>query len=126
MNSQETLGQRLRDLRLRRGISQAQLAFPELSDSYVSLIESDKRIPAPAVIELLARKLGCSASYLESGVSDEVVTELREMLQYGEISLQNGEAEEARVTFAKILSHPELPALPDLAYEGRWGHALAL
>lgn len=41
----ETLGQRIRALRIRQGVSQAQLAFPELSDSYISLIESDKRVP---------------------------------------------------------------------------------
>jgi len=126
MDCQESLGQRLRDLRLRRGISQAQLAFPELSDSYVSLIESGKRIPAPSVIELLARKLGCSASYLASGVSDETVTELHMTLKYGELSLENGEVEEARASFAKILNHPSLSALPDLMYEVRWGFARAL
>jgi transcriptional regulator with XRE-family HTH domain len=126
MESQESLGQRLRDLRLRRGISQAQLAFPELSDSYVSLIESGRRIPTPGMLELLARKLGCSASYLASGVSDETVTELRMILQYGEISLENGEVDEARASFAKILNHPSLPALPELMYEVRWGFARAL
>src|SRR5918992_3442422 len=126
MNSQGTLGQRLRDLRMRRGISQAELAFPELSDSYISLIESDKRTPAPAVIELLARKLGCSASYLASGVSDETVTELRMSLEYGQISLENGEVAEARNSFAELMNHPDLPALPNLAYEARWGYARAL
>jgi tetratricopeptide (TPR) repeat protein len=126
MKSQESLGQRLRDLRLRRGISQAQLAFPELSDSYVSLIESGKREPAPGVIDLLARKLGCSASYLASGVSDETVTELRMILKYGQISLENGEVEEARASFAKILNHPSMSALPGMTYEARWGLAQAL
>lgn len=110
---------------MRLGISQAQLAFPELSDSYVSLIESDKRTPAPAVIELLAGKLGCSASYLASGVSDEAVNELRTALQYGELSLRNGETEEARNVFARIAANPDLSALPDLKYAAHWGHALA-
>lgn len=126
MNSQESLGQRLRDLRLRRGISQAQLAFPELSDSYVSLIESGKRLPAQDVIELLAHKLGCSASYLASGVTDETVAELRMIMKYGEISLENGEVEEARVSFAKILNHPSLASMPDMLYDVRWGLARAL
>ncbi|HEX6472722.1 MAG TPA: helix-turn-helix domain-containing protein [Streptosporangiaceae bacterium] len=126
MKSQETLGQRLRDLRMRRGISQAQLAFPELSDSYVSLIESDKRTPAPAVVELLAKKLGCSASYLASGVTDETVAELRMTLQYGHMSLQNGEVDEARASFAEVMGHRDLHAFPDLVYDARWGHALAL
>lgn len=125
MKSQETLGQRLRDLRIRRGISQAQLAFPELSDSYVSLIESNKRVPARAVIELLAGKLGCSASFLESGVSDETVANLDSAVKYGEIALQSGEVEEARASFAQVVRHPDLSALPELMYEARWGYGLA-
>ncbi|PZG48138.1 transcriptional regulator, partial [Spongiactinospora gelatinilytica] len=52
-------------------MSQAQLAHPELSDSYVSLIESGKRTPTPAVLELLAGKLDCSLSYLVNGVTAE-------------------------------------------------------
>jgi tetratricopeptide (TPR) repeat protein len=126
MNDQGSLGQRLRDLRERKGLSQAQLAFPELSDSYVSLIESDKRMPAPVVIELLARKLGCSPSYLECGVTENTVKELRTVLQYAQIALQNGEAAEARASFAEVMRHPDFSALPELAFEAQWGHALAL
>jgi tetratricopeptide (TPR) repeat protein len=47
-------------------------------------------------------------------------------LKYGEISLENGEVEEARGSFAKILNHPSLSALPDMMYEVRWGFARAL
>ncbi|WP_233510634.1 helix-turn-helix domain-containing protein [Actinomadura craniellae] len=113
-------------MRIRQGISQAQLAFPELSDSYISLIESDKRVPAPSVIELLAGKLNCSATYLVSGVSEEVVDELRVTLDYAEIALQNGAAAEARARFAEVLDNKDAVALPDLLHQARWGHALAL
>src|SRR4051794_36964665 len=60
VDSQGSLGHRIRATRISRGLSQAQLALPELSDSYVSLIESGKRVPTPDVVRLLARKLGCS------------------------------------------------------------------
>jgi tetratricopeptide (TPR) repeat protein len=123
---QETLGQRIRALRIRQGVSQAQLAYPELSDSYISLIESDKRVPAPSVIELLAAKLNCSATYLVSGVSEEVVDELRVTLDYAEIALQNGAAAEARARFADVLANTDAVALPELLQQARWGHALAL
>ncbi|TNY35803.1 helix-turn-helix domain-containing protein [Thermomonospora catenispora] len=123
---QETLGQRIRALRIRQGVSQAQLAFPELSDSYISLIESDKRVPAPSVIELLAAKLNCSATYLISGVSEEVVDDLRVTLDYAEIALQNGAAAEARARFADVLASTDAVALPELLAQARWGHALAL
>jgi tetratricopeptide (TPR) repeat protein len=107
-------------------MSQAQLAFPELSDSYISLIESDKRIPAPAVVELLARKLGCSATYLVSGVSEQTVNEIRTVLEYAKIAMENGEAGEARDRFADVIAAPATAALPDLLHQARWGHAMAL
>jgi tetratricopeptide (TPR) repeat protein len=126
MRSQETLGERIRNLRLRRNMSQAQLAWPELSDSYVSLIESGKRTPAPSMVALIARKLECSAAYLTTGVTEEAMSGLRETLRYAHIALQNGEAEEARLCFADVLTHPALEDLPELAHEARCGHALAL
>lgn len=107
-------------------MSQSQLAFPELSDSYISLIESGRRAPGPSVIELLARKLGCSASYLVSGVDEKTEGGLRTTLSYAGIALENGAADEARERFAEVLEHPDLPFLPELRREARWGHALAL
>jgi tetratricopeptide (TPR) repeat protein len=126
MPSQESLGERIRNLRLRKNMSQAQLAWPELSDSYVSLIESGKRTPAPSMVALLARKLDCSPAYLTTGVTEEAMTGLQETLRYAQIALDNGATEEARTCFAEVLTHPALADLPALAHEARWGHALAL
>lgn len=126
MDSQATLGQRIRLSRVRKGLSQAQLALPELSDSYVSLIESGKRTPTPDVLRLLARKLGCSASYLSSGIDEQTQERMRTTLQYAEIALQNGEAAEARDRYAELLTDRELPALPELERKVRWGYAHAL
>jgi tetratricopeptide (TPR) repeat protein len=122
----ESLGQRIRALRVRQGISQAQLAFPELSDSYISLIESDKRVPAPSVIDLLAGKLSCSPTYLVSGVSEDVVDDLRVTLDYAEIALQNGAPQEAGARFAEVLANSDAVALPEMLHQARWGHAMAL
>jgi tetratricopeptide (TPR) repeat protein len=126
MPGQESLGERIRTLRLRKNLSQAQLAWPELSDSYVSLIESGKRTPAPSMVTLLARKLDCSESYLLTGVSEEAIAGLRETLRYAHIALENGAADEARIRFAEVLSHPAVADIPGLAHEACWGHALAL
>ncbi|TQM01160.1 helix-turn-helix protein [Actinoallomurus bryophytorum] len=126
MPSQESLGERIRNLRLRRNLSQAQLAWPELSDSYVSLIESGKRTPAPSMVALLARKLDCSVAYLTTGVTEEAMTGLQETLRYAQMALQNGEANEARTCFTEVLAHPALADLPELALEARSGYALAL
>ncbi|MGI5227086.1 helix-turn-helix domain-containing protein [Actinoallomurus iriomotensis] len=126
MDSQVTLGQRIRMTRIRQGLSQAQLALPELSDSYVSLIESGKRVPTPDVVRLLARKLGCSPSYLSSGIDEDVQDRMRVTLEYAEIALQNGEAAEARDRLGELLADPDLSSLPEYARRARWAHALAL
>lgn len=99
-----TLGQRLRALRLERGLSQAELAGDLVSPSYVSLIESDRRSPEREVLDGLAGRLGCSAFYLESGVAPEEVTEQRLRLQFAEIALANGDVAEARNRFSELVS----------------------
>jgi transcriptional regulator with XRE-family HTH domain len=98
-----TLGQRLRALRLERGLSQAELAGDLVSPSYVSLIESDRRSPDRDVLDGLARRLGCSAFYLESGVAPSELTEQRLHLRFAEIALANGAVDEARARFADLV-----------------------
>jgi transcriptional regulator with XRE-family HTH domain len=116
-----TLGQRLRVLRNERGFSQADLAGDLVSPSYVSLIESGKRLPEREVLEGLARRLGCSPLFLESGLVPEEVTEQRLRLQFAEIALANGSTQEAHQQFA------ELAALPsrEISLGAIWGLARA-
>ncbi|MEU7898454.1 helix-turn-helix transcriptional regulator [Nonomuraea sp. NPDC049152] len=81
---QDFMGHRIKAIRHMRGLSQADLAYPELSDSYVSLIESRKRIPTQLVLELLARKLDCSVSYLLNGIVGEHLAEIDSELGFVE------------------------------------------
>lgn len=67
MNVGESIGQRLRRLRLEKGLSQRELAGPGVSYAYVSRIEGGQRRPSLRAIRVLARKLGVSAQYLETG-----------------------------------------------------------
>jgi transcriptional regulator with XRE-family HTH domain len=97
-----TLGQRLRALRKEQGLSQSDLAGDLVSPSYVSLIESGQRSPERDVLEGLARRLGCSVLYLESGIAPEEITEQRLKLQFAEIALASGSADEARSQFAML------------------------
>jgi tetratricopeptide (TPR) repeat protein len=63
----ETIGQRLRRLRLERKLSQRELAGPGVSYAYISRIEAGARRPSVKALRMLARKLGVSADYLETG-----------------------------------------------------------
>ncbi|MEV5409304.1 helix-turn-helix transcriptional regulator [Thermopolyspora sp. NPDC052614] len=125
MSSQDLVGQRIKTVRRQRGLSQAQLAHPELSDSYVSLIESGKRTPTPAVLELLAAKLECSLTYLLNGVTAEQMEEIEVGLRFARLALENGEVEEARARFAELRADPSLAGLAQLRLDAEYGYALA-
>jgi transcriptional regulator with XRE-family HTH domain len=116
-----TLGQRLRALRIERGLSQADLAGDLVSPSYVSLIESGRRSPERDVLDGLARKLGCSVFYLESGVPPEEINEQRLRLQFAEMALVNGELTEARERFAELVAQGR----GEIRHGAAWGLARA-
>lgn len=125
MTTTDLVGLRIRTIRRQRGLSQAQLAHPELSDSYISLIESGKRTPTPAVLELLAQKLDCSLSYLLNGVTAEQLEDLELALGYAQIALDNGEAREARARFEELLADTNLTGLTSLRQVVEFGLACA-
>ncbi|MEV0147004.1 MULTISPECIES: helix-turn-helix transcriptional regulator [unclassified Nonomuraea] len=126
MTTSDLIGLRIKTVRRQRGLSQAQLAHPELSDSYVSLIESGKRTPTPAVLELLAQKLDCSLSYLLNGVTAEQMEDIELALGYARMALENGEVQEARTRFAELLANHNLAGLAGLRQDTQFGLALAL
>jgi tetratricopeptide (TPR) repeat protein len=64
----ETVGERLRRLRLERGFSQRDLSSPGVSYAYISRIEAGARRPSVKALRMLAGKLGVTAEYLETGV----------------------------------------------------------
>jgi transcriptional regulator with XRE-family HTH domain len=95
----ETIGQRLRRLRTERRLSQRELSSPGVSYAYISRIEAGTRQPSVKALRMLARKLGVSADYLETG-SELGAEEERELrLADAELKLRLGEdpkaAEEA-------------------------------
>jgi len=89
--SEETIGQRLRRLRLERGMSQRELSSPGVSYAYISRIEAGTRQPSVKALRKLARKLGIAAEYLETG-SDLSEGNLRELrLTQAELDLRLAE-----------------------------------
>jgi tetratricopeptide (TPR) repeat protein len=87
----ETIGRRLRRLRLERGLSQRELSGPGVSYAYISRIEADDRRPSVKALRVLARRLGVSAEYLETGseIHDSEERELR--LAEAELRLRLGD-----------------------------------
>lgn len=103
------VAQRLREARLRAGLSQGELAGAELSASYVSLLESGRRNASPATLEVLAARLGCTADYLAHGKDAGQADRLRLALSYAGLALHNGEPGDALTQLAAMTeSHPDL------------------
>ena len=57
-------GVRLRRLREAAGLSQTALAGGDLHPSYISMLESGRRTPTPAALEVIARRLGVGVDEL--------------------------------------------------------------
>jgi transcriptional regulator with XRE-family HTH domain len=124
MPGQGSVGERVRNLRLSKHLSQAQLAGTELSDSYISLIESGKRTPTPAVVRLLASRLGCLPEYLSEGIEPEERLHLQVRARHAELALLGGDADQALGWFDEILDAVDND--PELTKRARWGRARAL
>ncbi|HVS85625.1 MAG TPA: helix-turn-helix domain-containing protein [Gaiellaceae bacterium] len=88
----ETIGARLRRLRLEQGLSQRELAAPGVSYAYISRIEADTRQPSVKALRKLAAKLGVSVAYLETGSDLDVAAELELRLSDLELEIRLGSA----------------------------------
>jgi transcriptional regulator with XRE-family HTH domain len=100
----ETIGQRLKRLRLERGLSQRELAAPGVSYAYISRIEAGTRQPSVKALRRLAAKLEVSAAYLETGshLDPAQARELR--LSDLELALRLGEWDGIEAPLADVLA----------------------
>jgi transcriptional regulator with XRE-family HTH domain len=62
------VGRRLKDARLKAGLSQRQLSFPGCSAAYISRLEAGDRVPSLQLLRKLAQKLAADEQYLATGV----------------------------------------------------------
>jgi transcriptional regulator with XRE-family HTH domain len=103
----ETIGERLKRLRLERGLSQRELAAPGVSYAYISRIEAGTRQPSVKALRRLAAKLGVSADYLETG-SDLDPAAARELqLSDLELAIRLGEIDGAEAALEAAKSEAD-------------------
>jgi tetratricopeptide (TPR) repeat protein len=120
------LGERVRESRVRLGITQSDLAGDRFSKEYVSQIERGKTRPTAQTIEWLASRLGVDSTYLVSGVSSDERMRIEMALARAEALLKAEQLEEAVATFASLRATPSLTALSDLQVRALSGQAEAL
>jgi transcriptional regulator with XRE-family HTH domain len=123
---QEPIGVRLRRLRLERSLSQRELAGPGVSYAYISRIEAGTRRPSVKALRTLARSLGVSPEYLETGSELRDVDERELRLADADLRLRiSGEPEVARDAFATLLREAEEVGDSVSAVRARIGLGLA-
>ena len=120
------LGQRIKVARIAKGLTQGELAGEDVSIGYVSRIEAGQRRPHAALLEQFAVRLGTSVTQLLLGISSSDYDEIRLGLDYAELALESGQAEEAETRAAEVLGRARNAGLESLYERARFVHARAL
>jgi transcriptional regulator with XRE-family HTH domain len=116
----------VRRLRLARGLSQRKLASSGVSYAYISRIESGQRIPSVRAIRVLARRLGVTPEYLESGVDIAPGEALELRLTDAELRLRLGDhSMEARHALQAVLKEAQRTAQSEIEVRAQIALGLA-
>ena len=99
----ETVGERLKRLRLERGLSQRELAAPGVSYAFISRIESGARQPSVKALRQLARKLQVTPTYLETGREVDELEERELRLADAELALRLGGRDKAEARLQELV-----------------------
>jgi transcriptional regulator with XRE-family HTH domain/tetratricopeptide (TPR) repeat protein len=120
-------GERIKQARVARGISQAELAASVgVSNSYLSHIEAGRRPVSEPIRLQVAAALGLDPRQLEEGVPADRKEELRLNLSFAEMALRNGNWELAKTTFEAALASARAMPLERFVDEALWGVARSL
>ncbi len=104
-----SLGDRVRQLRIARGLTQTDLAGDRFSKEYVSQIERGKTRPTAETIEWLAARLGVDSTFLEIGVSSSERARVESVIVRAEASIEQADYAEALEALDKL--EPDLAAV---------------
>ena len=120
-----TLGTRIRNARLAKGLTQAELAGPDASTAYISRIEAGHRRPDGRLLERIVSRLDTTLDELLHGVDPHQKAEATLKLDYAELALAGGEADVALTRTAEVLELTENGVLPELGARASYLRALA-
>jgi tetratricopeptide (TPR) repeat protein len=97
------VGRRLREARLRAGLSQRELSFPGCSPAYISRIEAGDRIPSLQLLRAMGQRLGVSEDYLATGARAPLVSDRNPLLVDAEVALRLDDYELAGTLYEQAL-----------------------
>lgn len=103
----ETIGRRVQQLRVERGLTQRQVAEPAYTAAYISTLEAGRVRPSDQALRHLAERLGVEFDELATGRPAHLVTDLRLRIVEAQRTLATGEAEEAGRQYAALLAEAD-------------------
>ena len=106
VDSPSAVGDRLKEARVRSGLSQRQLAFAGCSPAYISRIESGDRIPSLQILRELGKRLGVTEDYLATG---QIGARTVDGVQEADVLLRLDEPEDAQRLYERALADASGP-----------------
>jgi tetratricopeptide (TPR) repeat protein len=120
-----TLGDRVRQLRIAKGLTQTELAGERFSKEYVSQIERGKTRPTEETTEWLAARLGVDRNFLETGVSSSERERVESVIARAEAALESNQYQEVIDEIAQLGQAVQATAVPELEFRAllaeSWG-----
>lgn len=120
------VGDRIRTLRCRAGLTQSQVAGDAVSVGYLSRIESGQRRPKAGLLIGIADRLAVTVDELLLGVAPDRIAELRLQLDHAELALVTGSPADALDSVIRLLANPAIAQLAELRRSAGYVHAGAL
>ncbi len=118
------IGARIRELRLRRGMSQRELASSSYDGSFVSQIEAGRRLPSAEALAFFAERLGVTTEELSASVPPSVRLELEMVRQEASTAFDEGHLEQAMQLYRRLEELSVPAGSPDFRAEALLGIGL--
>jgi len=120
VEEKETLGQRIRRIRVQQGLSLAKVVRDDVSRAFLNQVEMGKARPSIRVLRIIAERLGTEVEYLLEGRQAGVDRELA--LEKGRVLLARGEPKRALLALRPAIASYDWP----LGTDARLAQAEAL
>jgi len=104
---EETLGDRIRRLRMERGLSLARVAGGDFSRAFLNQVELGRSQPSTRVLRVIASRLGAPVEYLLEGSTPYLDRELA--VERARLAVAKGDARRALALLEPALDAPEWP-----------------
>ena len=107
METKESLGERIRRIRVQQGLSLAKVVGDDVSRAFLNQVEMGKARPSIRVLRILAERLGTEVEYLLGGQLAGIERELS--LEKGRVLLARGEPKRALLALRPAVASYDWP-----------------